>query len=97
MRLDKGKRSKDCHEEIIDFLKNHSWAGNIRESENFVERLVTLAPPEMKVIDASILPEDFREEWHKIEAIFPKYDLNNSLENNLTEYEKTDNESLERM
>jgi two-component system NtrC family response regulator len=75
------------HEEILDFLKNHSWSGNIRELENFVERLVTLAPPEMRVIDASILPAEFQEEWQKVEAISPKYDLSNSLEKNLLDYE----------
>jgi len=75
------------HEEILDFLKYHSWSGNIRELENFVERLVTLASPEMQIIDASILPADFREEWQNAEAISPKYDTTNSLEKNLLDYE----------
>ena len=75
------------HEEILDFLKNHSWSGNIRELENFVERLVTLAPLDMQVIDASILPADLQEEWQKAEAVSPKYDLSNSLEKNLLNYE----------
>jgi DNA-binding NtrC family response regulator len=41
----------------------------------------------MKVIDASILPAEFHEEWQKVEAISPKYDTNNSLENNNLDYE----------
>lgn len=86
--LEQKKKIEMFHEEILDFLKYHSWMGNIRELENFVERLVTLAPPEMQVIDASILPTDFQEEWKKAEAISPKYDTSNSLEKNLTEYEK---------
>jgi len=86
--LEQKKKTEMFHEEILNFLKYHSWSGNIRELENFVERLVTLAPSEMQVIDASILPTDFQEEWKKAEEISPKYDLNNSLENNLTEYEK---------
>ena len=85
--LEQKKKIEMFHEEILDFLKNHSWSGNIRELENFVERLVTLAPPEMKVIDASILPAEFQEEWQKVEAISPKYDLSNSLEKNLLDYE----------
>jgi transcriptional regulator with PAS, ATPase and Fis domain len=76
------------NEEMLDFLKQHLWSGNIRELENFVERLVTLAPLEMQVIDASILPADFREEWQEVETISPQYDTSNSLEKNLTEYEK---------
>ena len=42
----------------------------------------------MLLFQYCILPTDFQEEWKKEEEISPKYDLNNSLENNLTEYEK---------
>jgi Nif-specific regulatory protein len=82
------KKIERFHEEILDFLKDHLWVGNIRELKNFVERLVTLAPPEMKVIDASILPSEYFEEWKKVDDASPKYDLNNSLEKNMAEYEK---------
>lgn len=86
--LSQKKKIETFHEEILDFLKKHSWSGNVRELENFVERLVTLAPLEMQVIDASILPQEYRAEWKESEAISPRYDLSNSLEKNLTEYEK---------
>ncbi|MBN2366876.1 MAG: sigma-54-dependent Fis family transcriptional regulator, partial [Calditrichaeota bacterium] len=46
------KHLKNIHEEILDFLKQRHWAGNIRELENLVERLVTLAPFDTKIIDA---------------------------------------------
>jgi transcriptional regulator with GAF, ATPase, and Fis domain len=82
------KKTEMFNEEMLDFLKQHLWSGNIRELENFIERLVTLAPLEMQVIDACILPPDFREEWQKVEAISPQYDQGNSLKNNLTQYEK---------
>jgi len=85
--LEQKKKIEMFHEEILDFLKYHSWSGNIRELQNFVERLVTLAPLEMQVIDASILPADLQEEWHEAEAVSPKYDLSNSLEKNLLDYE----------
>jgi transcriptional regulator with GAF, ATPase, and Fis domain len=81
------KKTEMFHEEILDFLKYHSWTGNIRELENLVERLVTLAPLEMRVIDSSILPKEFLEEWQEVEAISPKYDTNNSLEKNILDYE----------
>jgi two-component system response regulator HydG len=85
----KQKKEIDAfHEEILNFLQNHYWSGNIRELENFVERLVTLTPSDMRVIDASILPIEYGEEWKKVEAISPKYDLSNSLEKNLLDYEK---------
>ena len=85
--LEQKKKIEMFNEEILDFLKYHSWSGNIRELENFVERLVTLAPLEMQIIDASILPIEFQEEWQKVEAISPKYDTSNSLEKNILDYE----------
>jgi len=56
------KKAVTFHEEVIDFLKSHSWKGNIRELENFVERVVTMTPPEKKQIDVTLLPVEFREE-----------------------------------
>ena len=41
----------------------------------------------MQIINASILPPEFQEEWQEVEAIFPKYDTSNSLEKNILDYE----------
>jgi len=49
-------------EEVFESMKNHTWSGNIRELENLVERLVTLASPEVKTIDPSLLPQEYRNE-----------------------------------
>jgi transcriptional regulator with GAF, ATPase, and Fis domain len=81
------KQAEIFHESLLDFLKNHSWSGNIRELDNFVERLITLAPPEIKTVDASLLPAEFQEEWQEIEAISPNENPSNSLEKNLADYE----------
>jgi transcriptional regulator with GAF, ATPase, and Fis domain len=81
------KEAEIFHESLLDFLKNHSWSGNIRELDNFVERLITLAPPEIKTVDASLLPAEFQEEWQEIEAISPNENPSNSLEKNLADYE----------
>lgn len=59
------KQNKQCnhfHEEIIEFIKMRSWEGNIRELENFVERVVTLAPEDETSIDATSFPPDLAEE-----------------------------------
>jgi len=52
------KKAADFHEEVIDFMKQRIWSGNIRELENFVERLVTLASTDSLVIDPAVFPAD---------------------------------------
>ena len=56
------KNSQNFHEEVIDFIKQRTWKGNIRELENFVERMVTLAAEDVSIIGAESFPEDLREE-----------------------------------
>ena len=53
------KMAETFHEELIDFMKDYSWLGNIRELENFVERMVTLTGKEKKQIDLKTLPKEF--------------------------------------
>ncbi len=56
------KISENFHEEIIDFMKQRTWNGNIRELENFIERLVTLADKDISVIGVESFPADLSEE-----------------------------------
>ncbi len=56
------KKAVNFHEEVIDFMKQHTWNGNIRELENFVERLITIAPKDVKVISAEVFPADLKDE-----------------------------------
>ena len=59
------QQKKSCHkfhEEVIDFIKQRKWKGNIRELENFVERLITLIPEDATLIGADLFPEDLKEE-----------------------------------
>ncbi len=51
---------------VLQFMQRRKWPGNIRELENFVERLVTLAAPETKVLEAQLLPAEFQKELKKI-------------------------------
>ena len=57
------KKASEFSPEILEFLKNHPWKGNVRELENLVERLVTIAPPEITSIHAGLLPEKLLSEW----------------------------------
>jgi len=52
------KQVESIHPAVIDFLKTKSWPGNIRELENFIERIVTLAGTNTKFIDPSLLSHE---------------------------------------
>ncbi len=48
---------------LLRFLQQRIWRGNIRELENFAERVVTLAPQGTSTIDASLLPPEIAKEY----------------------------------
>jgi len=50
------KAAEFFHEKLMDYLKMRDWPGNIRELENLVERLVTIAPADAKVLGLDLLP-----------------------------------------
>ncbi|MBN2355017.1 sigma-54-dependent Fis family transcriptional regulator [candidate division KSB1 bacterium] len=56
------KSVKSLSRPMIQFLKGRSWRGNIRELENFIERMVTVIPADGLVLDVSHLPREFEEE-----------------------------------
>jgi len=58
------KEAQFFHETILDFLKQRQWPGNIRELENFVERLVTLTPVSNTRIDPDLMPADLLSEFN---------------------------------
>jgi transcriptional regulator with PAS, ATPase and Fis domain len=81
------KKTKLFHETIMDFLICRQWKGNIRELENFVERLVTLTPQDMKIIDIDILPPEFQKEIKETKLSEDNWYYIKSLPENLVEYE----------
>ena len=56
------KSTRYFHEEVISFIKQRTWEGNVRELENFVERLVTLVEKDVSSIDANKFPNDMDKE-----------------------------------
>ena len=56
------KNVKNFHEEVIDFMKQHNWNGHVRELENFIERMVTVASPDALIIDSSYFPIELQNE-----------------------------------
>jgi Nif-specific regulatory protein len=82
------KNTEVFHEELLEFLKLRDWPGNIRELENFIERLVTLAPQDAKVLDRNLLPAEFRRENEKIKTSEEKNVSKGPLKKVLSDYEK---------
>ncbi len=76
------------HEELLEFIKYREWPGNVRELENFVERLVTLAPGDSRILDRSVLPEELRNECEKMRLSGRNGVLQKPLKNLLSDYEK---------
>jgi len=76
------------HEEITDFMQLRHWSGNIRELENFVERLVTHASPHTKIIDKAILPPELKKEFKKLLKTIPEHFTPKSLNEQLCVFEE---------
>jgi transcriptional regulator with PAS, ATPase and Fis domain len=84
---EQNKKIEFFHRDILEYLKSKHWAGNIRELENFVERLVTTAPQTTEILNASHLPENFMKEIDKF-ITTQKTIKTASLKESLQEIEK---------
>ncbi|MBV6504886.1 MAG: Anaerobic nitric oxide reductase transcription regulator NorR [Syntrophorhabdaceae bacterium] len=82
------KQAKSFQGAMLNFMKHRKWAGNIRELENFVERLMTLASPETSTIDRSLLPKEYQREFKKIAADFEIEPVQKSLQDSLADFEE---------
>jgi transcriptional regulator with GAF, ATPase, and Fis domain len=85
--LQQDKLARGFHEELMDYLKARIWRGNIRELENFVERLATLVPEKVEIVTGDILPKEMRKELKKLVMSDDLY-LTKSLSERLAEYER---------
>jgi DNA-binding NtrC family response regulator len=56
------KNIQNLHEEVIDFIKQRTWEGNIRELENFIERMMAISSKDTTTIDPSHFPMELQEE-----------------------------------
>ena len=85
---EQNKQIDGFHEEVLDYLKQRHWAGNIRELENFIQRLVTLTTKNQKIIDKKILPAEFQKELKKLKKDFQEIPLSKSLSESLIDFEE---------
>ena len=86
--LEQRKEIEGFHEEILDFMKQRRWTGNVRELENFVERLVTLTAAKQKIIDRKILPPELQKELKKIKSKQPDVSTGKPLRESLADHEE---------
>jgi len=82
------KRATSFHARLLDFMRQRAWLGNIRELENFVERLITLVPAEKQVVSHDILPDDLQEEFRRATTRVAKPSLSPSLNARMEDFEK---------
>jgi Nif-specific regulatory protein len=82
------KKVENFHEEIIDFIRQRNWNGNIRELENFVERLITLITTNGPIIKADLFPPDLREEWNIFKKKKAQYSSESSLKQKVQDFEE---------
>jgi two-component system NtrC family response regulator len=83
-------QDKQCdkfHDQVVDFICNRPWHGNIRELENFVERIVTLAPENINVIDAGSFPEDLKMEFYEFQQKHIEKEVQEPLREKVQEFE----------
>ncbi len=83
-----GKKVECFHRSILDFIKQRNWEGNIRELENFIERLVTLTTSEMNILTRQILPPEFHKEYKKMTHLKQNNRIAISLQESVDEFEE---------
>jgi len=82
------KRIDGVEEDLLDWLKQRRWSGNVRELSNLVERLVTLTGDKRKVIDRTVLPAELQKEFKKQRRTFEDAPMTRSLSESLAEFEE---------
>lgn len=82
------KQNECFSESLLEFMQQRQWAGNIRELENFVERLVALAPAESEVVDEDVLPPDLKKQFKRIKSEAADVHASSSLVDSLALYEQ---------
>ena len=51
---------------MLGFMQKRQWTGNVRELENFVERMVTLCASDQEVMGSDMLPKEYESEYQHL-------------------------------
>jgi transcriptional regulator with GAF, ATPase, and Fis domain len=90
MHLQAEKQDKTCqgfHDDVLEFMMQRPWQGNIRELENFVERLVTLTQKDTSRINSESFPADLLEELNKYRESRKQRESARSLKGEVQDFE----------
>ena len=85
---EQNKHAQQFSNGMMEFLQQRKWSGNIRELENFVERLLALAPAEKEILDHKILPPDLAKEYKRFEPVLEDLHVTKPLSECVEEYER---------
>ncbi|MCB0731165.1 MAG: sigma-54-dependent Fis family transcriptional regulator [Ignavibacteriae bacterium] len=86
------KKAEFFHSDLMEYFKNKNWSGNIRQLENYIERIVTIIPKHIETIDLSILNFEIKNEVEKFKEAHKKKNKIRLIE----EVEKLEKEIIEQ-
>lgn len=81
------KQAKHFHEEVIDYIKQRPWEGNIRELQNFIERIITVTPPDATTIDPSFFTMELKNELENYRSETKDFERSTPLKEHMNQYE----------
>ncbi len=81
------KKASHFQEVIVEFMKRRNWKGNIRELENFIERMITVTPPNALTINADYFPMDLKRDFENFRQEVNAEKKSESIKKRLSKYE----------
>jgi transcriptional regulator with GAF, ATPase, and Fis domain len=81
------KQVENLHEEVIEYIKQRHWHGNIRELKNFIERIITVTPSDAKTFIPSFFKMDLKEEFENYRSRKKSFDQSKSLKDHMNRVE----------
>jgi transcriptional regulator with GAF, ATPase, and Fis domain len=82
------KKISGLSKDLLDILLLHNWQGNIRELENVMLRLVTLAPLNVELLSLALLPKEQREQFKQMKNSVADRLEKKTMQEKLAAYEK---------
>jgi transcriptional regulator with GAF, ATPase, and Fis domain len=81
------KQITNFNEEVIEFIQQRPWEGNVRELKNFIERIIALAPSDAETIDSSFFKMELKEEFENYRSETNVVHRTTPLKKHMNKYE----------